>query len=50
VAEVVQISADVKQHVGRLHEYAEQGFDEIYLHHVGQHQRPFIEAFAGSLG
>ena len=26
-------------------ELAELGFDEIYLHHVGQEQRRFIEAF-----
>lgn len=26
--------------------YAELGFDEIYLHHVGQEQDEFIDAFA----
>ncbi|MEV4066366.1 TIGR03885 family FMN-dependent LLM class oxidoreductase [Nonomuraea dietziae] len=46
VAEVVHVSADVGRHAELLHSYAEQGFDEIFLHHVGQEQRPFIEAFA----
>ncbi|MEU7000989.1 TIGR03885 family FMN-dependent LLM class oxidoreductase [Nonomuraea sp. NPDC046570] len=45
VAEVVHVSADVHQHAAWLNGYAEQGFDEIYLHHVGQEQRPFVEAF-----
>ena len=26
-------------------EYAELGFDKIYLHHVGQEQDAFIDAF-----
>ncbi|MFD1931071.1 MULTISPECIES: TIGR03885 family FMN-dependent LLM class oxidoreductase [Nonomuraea] len=46
VAEVVHVSADVGRHAELLHSYGEQGFDEIYLHHVGQEQRPFVEAFA----
>ncbi|HYN95429.1 MAG TPA: TIGR03885 family FMN-dependent LLM class oxidoreductase [Pilimelia sp.] len=46
VAEAVNISADPDRHVQWLGEYAELGFDEIYLHHVGQSQEPFIAAFA----
>lgn len=46
VAEVVHVSADVGRHAELLNSYGEQGFDEIYLHHVGQEQRPFVEAFA----
>ncbi|GAA2405772.1 TIGR03885 family FMN-dependent LLM class oxidoreductase [Nonomuraea africana] len=46
VAEVVHVSAEVGRHAELLHSYAEQGFDEIFLHHVGREQRPFIEAFA----
>lgn len=46
VAEVVNISADLGRHAARLKEYAELGFDEIYLHHVGQEQEEFIDTFA----
>lgn len=42
----VRISADPARHVAWLREYADLGFDEIYLHHVGQEQRRFIETFA----
>ncbi|WP_403023876.1 TIGR03885 family FMN-dependent LLM class oxidoreductase [Salinibacterium sp. GXW1014] len=41
----VVISADLEEHVERLRELIEIGFDEVYLHHVGQQQRDFIEAF-----
>lgn len=41
----VNISANPEQHVAWLQEYVELGFTEIYLHHVGQHQQPFIETF-----
>jgi probable non-F420 flavinoid oxidoreductase len=46
VAEVVNVSADLGQHADWLRQYAELGFDEIYLHHVGQTQDEFIHAFA----
>jgi hypothetical protein len=29
-----------------LGEYVDVGFDELYLHFVGQDQAPFIDAFA----
>ena len=45
VAEVVKVSADLGQHAAWLAEYADLGFDEIYLHHVGQEQRGFLDAF-----
>lgn len=45
VGETVNISADAGQHAQWLHEYADLGFDELYLHHVGQHQRSFIDVF-----
>ncbi|GLZ28932.1 LLM class F420-dependent oxidoreductase [Lentzea sp. NBRC 105346] len=45
VAKVVNISADLNQHAAWLHEYAELGFDEINLHHVGQEQDAFVDAF-----
>jgi hypothetical protein len=41
----VLVSSDLGRHVEWLGELAALGFDAIYLHHVGQEQRPFIEAF-----
>jgi probable non-F420 flavinoid oxidoreductase len=41
----VLVSADLGRHAAWLHELAELGFDAIYLHHVGQRQRAFIDAF-----
>lgn len=41
----VLVSSDLAQHTTWIAELAELGFDAIYLHHVGQEQRPFIEAF-----
>jgi hypothetical protein len=32
-----------------LSELIELGFDAVYLHHVGQEQRPFIEAFGSKV-
>jgi probable non-F420 flavinoid oxidoreductase len=45
VAEQVRVSSDPQRHVAWLQEYAALGFDEIYLHHVGQEQQEFIETF-----
>jgi probable non-F420 flavinoid oxidoreductase len=41
----VLISADPGRHAAWLHELVDLGFDEIYLHHVGQEQREFLEVF-----
>ena len=41
----VQVSADLDEHVERLAEFAALGFDDLYLHHVGQDQTRFIETF-----
>ena len=41
----VQISADLDEHIERLAELASLGFDDLYLHHVGQQQTRFIETF-----
>jgi probable non-F420 flavinoid oxidoreductase len=49
VAQVVNVSADLGWHAARLREYADLGFDEIYLHHVGQEQREFIDAFGAEV-
>jgi probable non-F420 flavinoid oxidoreductase len=43
----VRISADPARHVGWIHEYTELGFDEIYLHFVGQDQARWLDV-AGS--
>ena len=45
VKQVVNVSADLGAHTARLAEYAELGFDKIFLHHVGQEQDAFIDAF-----
>jgi alkanesulfonate monooxygenase SsuD/methylene tetrahydromethanopterin reductase-like flavin-dependent oxidoreductase (luciferase family) len=45
VCTVVDVSADLGWHRDRLASYAAVGFDEIYLHHVGQTQARFIDAF-----
>ena len=45
VRAAVLVSSDLAQHAEWLSEYAELGFDAIYLHHVGKEQRAFIEAF-----
>jgi probable non-F420 flavinoid oxidoreductase len=41
----VLISSDLEQHVAWLQEFAELGFDDIAIHHVGQDLDPFIDAF-----
>jgi probable non-F420 flavinoid oxidoreductase len=45
VAKVVRVSSDLGQHTAWLAEYADLGFDEIYVHHVGVEQRGFLDAF-----
>jgi alkanesulfonate monooxygenase SsuD/methylene tetrahydromethanopterin reductase-like flavin-dependent oxidoreductase (luciferase family) len=45
VRTVVDVSSDLDWHCERLRGYADLGFDEIYLHHVGQSQTAFIDAF-----
>lgn len=45
VSEAVDICADLDRHVEKLAAYADLGFDEVYLHFVGQEQGPFLEAF-----
>ena len=45
MAASVRISADPGQHADWLQEYVDLGFDQIYLHHVGQQQDFFIDTF-----
>jgi probable non-F420 flavinoid oxidoreductase len=49
VGEVVNISADLGRHAAQLQEYADLGFDEIYLHHVGQELTGFVDAFGAKV-
>jgi probable non-F420 flavinoid oxidoreductase len=46
IRKVANVSADPGRHAAWLQEYTDIGFDELYLHFVGQHQEPFINAFA----
>jgi probable non-F420 flavinoid oxidoreductase len=49
VREVVHVSSDLGQHAAWLQEYLDLGFDELYLHHVGQEQSAFIDAFGSEV-
>jgi probable non-F420 flavinoid oxidoreductase len=51
VRSAVLVSADLGRHTAWLGEYAELGFDRLYLHEVGQEaqQRPFIDAFGSKV-
>ncbi|MCA1781177.1 MAG: TIGR03885 family FMN-dependent LLM class oxidoreductase [Dermatophilaceae bacterium] len=49
VHEPVRISADLARHRDWIAEYLELGFDDIYLHHVGQAQEGFLDAFGESV-
>jgi probable non-F420 flavinoid oxidoreductase len=41
----VHVSADPSRHLEWLAEYIDMGFDELYLHHVGQDNQAFIATF-----
>jgi probable non-F420 flavinoid oxidoreductase len=41
----VFISSDAGAHAGWLHSFEELGFERIYVHHVGQEQRPFLDTY-----
>lgn len=45
IAQAVRISEHEDQHTEWLLEYAELGFDEIYLHHIGQDHEKYFDAF-----
>ena len=49
VEAAVRVSADPARHAGWLQEYVELGFEEIYLHHVGQQQEEFIDVFGAKV-
>ena len=41
----VEVSEDLGWHRDRLAELAAVGFDDLYLHHVGQEQARFLDTF-----
>ena len=41
----MHVSSDLGRHAAWLQEYVDQGWDELYLHFVGQKQAAFIDAF-----
>ncbi|MGY4646795.1 TIGR03885 family FMN-dependent LLM class oxidoreductase [Mycobacterium sp. URHB0021] len=45
VKQSVRISSDLAQHADWLQQYLDQGWEELYLHFVGQDQAGFIDAF-----
>jgi probable non-F420 flavinoid oxidoreductase len=45
----VNISSDLGRHAEWLAQYAELGFDQIMLHHVGREQDAFIDAFGAKV-
>jgi probable non-F420 flavinoid oxidoreductase len=45
VRSTVLVSDDLARHAAWLQEFAELGFDELYLHHVGKEQDRFLDAF-----
>ena len=49
VTQTVVVSSELERHLEVLRELAELGFEEIYLHHVGQELGPFIDAFGANV-
>ncbi|WP_347755010.1 TIGR03885 family FMN-dependent LLM class oxidoreductase [Agrococcus sp. ProA11] len=45
IRDAVTISRDLSVHEARIAEIIDAGYDRVYLHHVGQEQTAFIEAF-----
>jgi probable non-F420 flavinoid oxidoreductase len=45
VKDAILVSSDLERHAQNLHDLAGLGFDRVYLHHVGQDQASFINAF-----
>ena len=41
----VLISSDLARHAAWIADFADAGFDAVYLHHVGREQQRFIAAF-----
>jgi len=45
VAKGVLVSSDPAVHAAAIREYLDLGFDDVYVHHVGQQQEGFIETY-----
>nr|WP_308199820.1 LLM class flavin-dependent oxidoreductase [Isoptericola croceus] len=45
----VLASSAAQQHVDWLAELAELGFDEVYVHHVGKQQAPFLDVYGSTV-
>jgi probable non-F420 flavinoid oxidoreductase len=45
----VLVSSDPNQHAAWIQEFADLGFEEIYLHHVGQDQVEFLRVFGAEV-
>jgi probable non-F420 flavinoid oxidoreductase len=45
VRQAVRVSSDLGQHTEWLQEYLDLGFDDLFLHHVGQEQAAYLDAF-----
>ena len=45
----VEVSHDLSWHRDRLAELAAVGFDDLYLHHVGQEQAAFLDTFGSEV-
>jgi probable non-F420 flavinoid oxidoreductase len=49
VAGSVFASGDLGRHAAHLQDLIDLGFDQVFLHHVGQEQSPFLDAFGESV-
>jgi probable non-F420 flavinoid oxidoreductase len=49
VRQSVLVSSDPARHVAWLQELLDLGFDEVYLHHVGQEQQEFVDVFGAEV-
>lgn len=49
VERAVLVDDDLGRLAARIRELVDLGFDRVYLHHVGQEQKPFIDAAADRL-
>ena len=45
----VLVSSDLAWHAAELQRFVDLGFEELYLHHVGQEQQEFIDAFGAKV-
>ena len=45
VRDSVFVSSDLGEHAAYLQQCSELGFDQLYIHHVGQEQTAFIDAY-----